>query len=57
MKYLTNSIDGNEHLLSRPEGESPVPHERKLVWAVHVDLEEVTFQIRVTSFYTNIVHI
>ena len=49
MKYLTNSIDGNEHLLSRPEGESPVPHERKLVGAVHVDLEEVTVQIRAAN--------
>ena len=49
MKNLTNSIDGNEHLLSWPEGESPVPHEGKLVWTVHVDLEEVTVQIRVTS--------
>ena len=49
MKYLTNSIDGNEHLLARPEGESPVPHERKLVGAMHVDLEEVTAQIAASS--------
>ena len=36
---LTNSIDGNKHLLSWTEGETSVPYEWKLVWAVYVNLD------------------